>query len=159
MAKKEDKITMIPPIAPAIPEAADLGDDEEGEDDEEWGDEDEDGDDTVILVDAEGTEREFVFLAVVDMEEEGQFAALTPAEEDDANENTEVFLFHYEEDEDGAESFTPIEDEELFARVQLAAEEMFKQMDHDDEEPAEGGAAGAEHDHAGHSHDHGHDEE
>ena len=114
--------------------------------------------DTVILVDAEGVEREFVFLAVVDMEDEGQFAALTPAEEDEASDNTEVFLFHYEEDEDGAESFTPIEDEDLFARVQTAAEEMFKQMDHDDGE--EGDEEHAEHgscDDPGHSHEHGHD--
>ncbi len=147
MAKKEDKITMIPPVAAAI-EETDLDPTEEDGEDEEWDDEDEEGDDTVILVDAEGTEREFVFLAVVDMEEEGQFAALTPAEEDESSENTEVFLFHYEEDEDGAESFTPIEDEDLFARVQLAAEEMFKQMDEGED---------GEHDHAGHSHDHGHD--
>ncbi|MSP55343.1 MAG: DUF1292 domain-containing protein [Myxococcales bacterium] len=165
MAKKEDKITMIPPVPAAVAET-ELEDDgaEDGED-EEWDDDGEDSD-TVILVDAEGVEREFVFLAVVDMEDEGQFAALTPAEEDEDGENTEVFLFHYEEDEDGAESFTPIEDEDLFARVQTAAEEMFKQMDHEDgdEDGEENAEANAEEDGAhgsceapGHAHDHGHD--
>ena len=151
MARKEDKITMIPPVAPGLTEAQ-TDEDEDLEDDEEWDGEDgeDDEESTVILVDAEGTEREFVFLAVVDLEDEGQFAALTPAEEDESGENTEVFLFHYEEDEDGGESFSPIEDEELFARVQSAAEEMFKQMDD--------GEDGEEHDHAGHSHDHGHEE-
>lgn len=156
MAKKEDKITMIPPVA--SDEGTEL--DPTAEDgDEEWDDEEGEESDTVILVDAEGTEREFVFLAVVDLEDEGQFAALTPADEDEESENTEVFLFHYEEDEDGAESFTPIEDEDLFARVQAAAEEMFKQMDEDEDGHEHGEACDHEHDHAGHSHDHGHDKE
>ena len=158
MAKKDDKITMIPPVTAALDEST-LNEDfsEEGED-EEWDDEDgEDGEDTVVLVDADGNEREFVFLAVVEMDEEGSFAALTPVEEDDAADNTEVFLFHYEEDEDGGESFSPIEDEDLFARVQIAAEKMFSEMDEEDGEGAEG--EGAEHDHAGHSHDHGHKKE
>jgi uncharacterized protein YrzB (UPF0473 family) len=151
MAKKDDKITMIPPVTAAQDESSlyEEGEDEEGE---EWDDEGEDGDDTVVLVDADGNEREFVFLAVVEMDEEGSFAALTPVEEDEAADNTEVFLFHYEEDEDGAESFSPIEDEDLFARVQEAAEKMFSEMDEEEDE-------GAEHDHAGHSHDHGHDKD
>ena len=152
MAKKDDKITMIPPVTAGLDESTLNEEFEDEGEDEEWEDEGEEGDDTVVLVDADGNEREFVFLAVVEMDDEGSFAALTPVEEDDAADNTEVFLFHYEEDEDGGESFSPIEDEDLFARVQIAAEKMFSEMDEEEDE-------GAEHDHAGHSHDHGHDKD
>jgi len=147
MAKKEDKITMIPPVAPEISSDEEM--------DEEWseGDEgDDEEDDIVTLMDAEGNETDFLFLTVIDVEGEGQFAALTPADEDEETDNTEVFLFHYEADEDGGESFAPIEDEDLFAKVQAAAEVHFAQMEHDEE-------CGEEHDHAGHSHDHKHGDE
>lgn len=148
MAKKEDKITMIPPVAPELQSEDEL----EEELDEEWSEEDDEESDIVTLMDADGNEQDFLFLTVVDVEGEGQFAALTPADEDDETENTEVFLFHYEADEDGGESFAPIDDEDLFARVQVAAELHFAQMEHDE-------ANGEEHDHAGHSHDHGHEGE
>lgn len=97
--------------------------------DEEDGEE---GDDVVVLEDAEGNAREYVFLAVVEVDEEA-YALLTPAEEDENEENpTEVFLFQYEVDDDGNESFSDIEDEELFKRVQAAAEQLFAEMDGDE---------------------------
>ncbi len=101
--------------------------------DEDLDDEfDSDDDNIVTLQDADGNEQDFVFLTVVDLEGEGQFAALTPADEDDAAENTEIFLFRYEADEDGGESFTPINDENLYARVQAAAELHFAQAEEEE---------------------------
>lgn len=86
-------------------------------------------DDVVILEDAEGNSREYVFLAVVELDEEA-YALLTPSEEDENEETpTEVFLFHYEVDDEGNESFSDIADEELFKRVQAAAEQLFAEMD------------------------------
>lgn len=40
-----------------------------------------------------------------------------------------MFLFHYEVDDEGNESFSDIADEELFKRVQAAAEQLFAEMD------------------------------
>ncbi len=100
--------------------------------------------DIVTLLDAAGHEQNFLFLAVIDVEGEGQFAALTPADEDEEAENTEVFLFHYEADEDGGETFTPIDDEELFAKVRAAAEAYFAEQEAEEtsaEDPAADEAA------------------
>lgn len=106
--------------------------DEEVEDGELDGEEEED--DLVVLEDAEGNEREFHFLAVVELDEES-YALLTPAEEQaDEEAPAEVFIFHYVVGEEGDESFSHIEDEALFARVQAEAEALFAEMDDEDEE-------------------------
>ncbi len=85
---------------------------------------DEADDDIVILADAEGNETEFHFLDVVEVDGE-QYALLTPVDEDEESEATEIFIFHYEQDEDGAASFSDVEDEAIFAKVREAAESLF----------------------------------
>ena len=104
--------------------------DEEVENEEgDW----EDGEDIVVLADAEGNEREFQFLMVIEVDGD-DFALLTPVVDDgDDDAPTEVFLFRYEQDEDGGEIFSDIDDEALFARVQAAAEEA---LSSEDDEPA-----------------------
>jgi len=88
-------------------------------------DHEEGGDDIVTLVDAEGNEVDHYWLGLVELDEE-QFALLCPIDElDEESESTNVYVYHYEEDEDGAESFEAVEDEALLARVQAAAEAMF----------------------------------
>ncbi|HCC83517.1 TPA: hypothetical protein DEP96_01565 [Candidatus Uhrbacteria bacterium] len=108
-----------------------------GDDTEFDGDAEDEDSDIVTLMDADGNDQDFRFLGVISLEgdpDAGQFAALTPAEEDeDPDAPTEVFLFHYEADEDGGESFAPIDDEDLFARVQIAAEAHFAALDDDPE--------------------------
>lgn len=91
---------------------------------EEWEEMDEEEDDIVVLADVDGNEKEFSFLAVVQVD--GQdFALLTPAEEPaDPEADTEIFIFRYEQDEDGGEIFSEVEDEELFAKVQAEAERV-----------------------------------
>lgn len=89
----------------------------------------ENDDDVVILVDDDGQEHALMFLAVIIVEGAGQFAALTPADEDEEAESTDVFVYHYEVDEDDNETFTPVEGEDLFAKVQAAFEQHFDLMD------------------------------
>jgi len=98
---------------------------EEQEGEEEWeeGMEEED-DDIVVLSDSEGNEREFRFLSILEVDDQ-QFALLSNVDEpEDPEAATEVFIFHYEADEDGGETFRDIEDETLFEKVQAAAEAL-----------------------------------
>lgn len=89
--------------------------------------------DIVVLTDEEGQEMAFRFLTVIEVEEQ-DFALLTPAEEpEDPEAPTEIFIFHYSQDEDGGEMFAALDDQELFARVQAAAEQALSQ-EVDDEE-------------------------
>jgi uncharacterized protein YrzB (UPF0473 family) len=81
--------------------------------------------DVVTLVDADGNEVDHYWLGLVEVDDD-QFALLCPVDEmDEESENTNVYVYHYSEDEDGAESFEAVEDDALLARVQAAAEAMF----------------------------------
>jgi hypothetical protein len=44
----------------------------------------------------------------------------------DDDEPMDVYIFHYDVDEDGAESFAPVEDEELVQRVADVARPEFE---------------------------------
>ena len=112
------------------------GHDHEHDHDEELedGEFDDDDDGIVVLTDAEGDEREFQFLDVVEVDDM-QFALLAPVmdeENDDEDEPAEIFIFRYEVNEDGVETFTDVEDEDLFAKVRDAAEALFAAEDEDD---------------------------
>lgn len=86
---------------------------------------DEHDDDIVTLVDADGNETDFAMLGTVEVDGD-TFAMLTPASDlDNDDENMEVVLMHFEEDEDGGMSFSDIDDEVLYAKVQVAAEAAF----------------------------------
>jgi len=82
-----------------------------------------DKDDLVTLVDVDDNEVTFRFLALIETDE-GGFAMLTPAE-DAGGDEMDIYLFHYDYDEqEEIENYSPIEDEELFKRVVAAAEQM-----------------------------------
>ncbi len=82
-----------------------------------------DNDDLVTLIDVEDKEVTFRFLALIETDE-GSFAMLTPAE-DAGGDEMDIYLFHYDYDqEEEIENYSPIEDEELFQRVVVAAEQM-----------------------------------
>ena len=123
MTKKNDDQT--PPDEHAHDHGHEHEHEEEGEFEEDYEDAD---DDIVILADAEGNETEFHFLDVVEVDGE-QYALLTPVEDDEESDATEIFIFHYEQDEDGAASFSDVEDEEIFAKVRAAAESLFDGVD------------------------------
>jgi uncharacterized protein YrzB (UPF0473 family) len=91
----------------------------------------------VILLDPQGVELSYIFLLVIDLKDDpdaGRFVALTPFEEsEDPEAPTEILLFHYGTDDHGNETYSSINDDELFARVQAAAEEYFAQVDAENE--------------------------
>jgi uncharacterized protein YrzB (UPF0473 family) len=90
--------------------------------------EENDTSESIVLVDSDGNEVEFVLIGIVEMEPEGEFALLTPTEQMDGDDDEpmDVYIFHYDVDEDGAESFAPVEDEELVQRVADVARPEFE---------------------------------
>lgn len=78
-----------------------------------------DGEDLVTLVDEDGAEHEFVVLAVVELEDR-QFAMLSPLDQvvDDTTDEMELFLFTYNETDEGYAEFGEIEDDALYEAVQ-----------------------------------------
>ncbi|MED5371492.1 MAG: DUF1292 domain-containing protein [Myxococcota bacterium] len=88
----------------------------------------ESNEETIILVDAQGNEAEFMLLGLVELEDDGEFAMLTSVADLDADDDVpmEIYIFHYDVDEDGAESFVPVEDEELVERVAAVARPVFE---------------------------------
>ncbi|MCB9760314.1 MAG: DUF1292 domain-containing protein [Alphaproteobacteria bacterium] len=89
----------------------------------------EDDDGTVTLVDADGNEITFGILGFVEDEEVDMvYALLSPIEqlEDEGDEDEsplDVFIFRYEEFDDG-ESFSSVEDPKEFERVSQLASKM-----------------------------------
>jgi len=105
--------------------------DHDHEEGEEWEEGDED-DDIVILSGPDGEAKEYVFLTLVEVDG-AQFALLTPADEpEDEEAATEVYIFRYEQDEEGGEMFSEVEDEALFQRVQAEAEKILVTDEEDD---------------------------
>ncbi len=84
--------------------------------------------DVVVLVDEDGNETTYLFIGTVDVDGE-TFALLVDSEDEGEDENTSVFVFHYTQDDDGGEEFEPVEDDELLAKVQAAAEKMFDEAE------------------------------
>ena len=90
-----------------------------GEGHEEGLDEDAEGREEVTLVDVDGKEHEFVVLAVVEVDAL-DYAMLAPTEQVDNEEqegDLDLFLFRYDEAEDGTVSFSEIEDEATYEKV------------------------------------------
>ena len=78
-----------------------------------------DDDDRVVLVGEDGEETTFAILAVVEFEEL-DYALLAPEAQvvDDDGEVLELFIFRFEEDEEGTQRFSPVENDETYERVQ-----------------------------------------
>jgi len=91
-----------------------------------------DGEDLVTLVDEDGNEHEFVVLAIVDMDG-SEFAMLAPLDQvdDDSEPELELFLFTYQETEDGYAEFGEIEDDATYQAVQAYCATL---LDTDDED-------------------------
>ena len=101
------------------------------------GHEEEDDDDIVILTEEDGTEREYIFLALVTVDDK-DYAALTPNVEPESDDDpAEVYLYSYTEDAEGYEEFGEIGDTELFKRVQAEAERVLLQGGDDEEDDEE----------------------
>lgn len=110
---------------------------------------DEEREDIVILTDDEGNEVEFLFLDAFEIDAR-RYAVLVPLEdsgdEDDADEDaiegSEAMIFRLEQDEHGDEVFVEIEDDDEWAEVTAAWEDLqdedLESDDEDDEAEDEG---------------------
>jgi len=99
-------------------------------------------DDELVTISDGDRDRDCVVLVVADYEGHGEFALLAPADqlsdvdEDQEEEELELFIFHYTVDEDGVETFTGVEDEEVWSRVRDFFSTLMDQ-DEDDQPVAE----------------------
>ena len=75
--------------------------------------------DIVTLVDEEENEHQFVVLAIVEMDD-NQYAMLAPLDQvnDDSNPELELFLFTYNETDEGYAEFGEIDDDKIYEAVQ-----------------------------------------
>jgi uncharacterized protein YrzB (UPF0473 family) len=88
----------------------------------------------IVLSGADGTERSFQSLAMVEVEGK-RYAVLAPAEanlDEESDEEIELYLFEHEVDDEGDEIFSEIEDEQTWNKVQAAAEAMLLEGEEDD---------------------------
>ena len=101
-----------------------------------------DPEDLVTITDEDGTEIDCAILAVMehDGEEYALLARLDQLRED--AEETEMFIFKYGVDDDGAQSFTSIEDDATYDTVRDAFSLLISQED--DGEDGEEGEEGEE---------------
>ncbi len=89
--------------------------------------------DVIVMVDEEGTEVRFLHIMTFDFE--GSFyVALTPEETVDGIENGEVLLMEIIEDEDGEETYAPVEDEAKLDKVWDEFERLYYEDEDEDGE-------------------------
>lgn len=72
-------------------------------------------DEIIVMVDEEGKEVEFTHIATLDYNDEW-YIYVQPVELGDMDED-EMFIFKIEEDENGNDLFTPVEDENLLEKL------------------------------------------
>lgn len=89
---------------------------------------DEEQDEIIVLQDEDGKEVEFNHIATLDYNDEW-YIYLQPVELGDDMEDDEMFIFKIEEDKDGNDLFTPVEDEDL---LQKLYDEYLKECDLED---------------------------
>lgn len=93
--------------------------------------------DVIVMVDEEGTEVRFLHIMTFDFE--GSFyVALTPEETVDGIENGEVLLMEIIEDEDGEETYAPVEDEAKLDKVWDEFERLYYEDEDGEEEHVHG---------------------
>lgn len=84
-------------------------------------------DEIIVMVDEDGKEVEFTHIATLDYNDEW-YIYVQPVELGDMDED-EMFIFKIEEDEEGNDLFTPVEDEDLLEKLY---QEYLKECDLED---------------------------
>ena len=92
-----------------------------------------DEDDIIILTGEDGTEREFYHIATIDYDEKW-YIFLHPVEEMDDVAEDEALIFEIQEEEEGNDLFTLLEDDDLINKVYA---EYVKELDKIDPEGKE----------------------
>lgn len=87
----------------------------------------------ITLVDEDGHEHRFNLLNVVEVDG-GKYAVMVPevASDETAEDDEEAVVFKIETDENGEEVLVDIEDDEEFAKVCEALEEMIDEEEEDE---------------------------
>lgn len=85
-------------------------------------------DDLVILEQADGTRLELVLLAVVESDG-ATYALLTPRDEDD---ESELMVATYHEDEDGTAHFGPVDDDSVLVGLEDVVRQLAPYQDDDE---------------------------
>jgi uncharacterized protein YrzB (UPF0473 family) len=89
----------------------------------------EERDELVVLMDEDGQETEFEFLDTIEMKEK-EYVVLLPVQEDDVAPAEEVLILRVDQDENGEDVFSSIEDDneltEVFELFKTQAEDEFE---------------------------------
>ncbi len=101
--------------------------------------------DVIVMIDEEGTEVRFLHIMTFDFES-SFYVALTPEESVDGIENGEVLLMEIIEDEDGEETYAPIEDEAKMDKVWDEFERLYYEDEDGEEEHEHGPDCGCDDD-------------
>lgn len=88
------------------------------------------GQDIITLTLDDGKDLECVILSIFPAGEK-EYIALLPTQNDEENEG-EVFLYRYEESEDGQPKLTNIEDDDEYEVVADAFDELLDEMEYDE---------------------------
>ncbi len=102
--------------------------------------------DVIVMIDEEGTEVRFLHIMTFDFEN-SFYVALTPEETVDGIENGEVLLMEIVEEEDGEETYAPIEDEAKMDKVWEEFERLYYEDEGEDEDGEEEHVHGPDCDH------------
>lgn len=88
----------------------------------------EEKDDVVVLMDEEGNETEFEYLDTVEMEEK-EYVVLLPVQENNADPIEEVLILRVDQDENGEDVFSSIDDDKelntVFEQFKSQAQDEF----------------------------------
>ena len=89
----------------------------------------EERDELVVLMDEDGQETEFEFLDTVEMKEK-EYVVLLPVQEEEVAPAEEVLILRVDQDENGEDVFSSIEDDnelnEVFEQFKTQAEDEFE---------------------------------
>ncbi len=99
--------------------------------------------DVIVMIDEEGTEVRFLHIMTFDFEN-SFYVALTPEETVDGIENGEVLLMEIVEEEDGEETYAPIEDEEKLDKIWEEFERLYYEDEDGEEEHEHGPECGCD---------------
>ncbi len=88
----------------------------------------------ITLVDEEGHEHRFNLLNIVEVDE-AKYAVMVPEEQESEEEQEEAVIFRIEADEEGEEVLVDIEDDDEFAKVCEALDEL-EEADEEDGSPS-----------------------
>jgi uncharacterized protein YrzB (UPF0473 family) len=85
----------------------------------------------ITLVDEEGHEHRFNLLNIVEVDE-AKYAVMVPEEQEQEGDQEEAVIFRIEADEEGEEVLVDIEDDDEFAKVCEALDELEEADEEDD---------------------------